>query len=296
MILPEDEILDPEFLKKLDRLDIVSRKVFASKFRGDRMSKQKGTSVEFADYRNYAEGDDLRFIDWNIYSRLDRLFLKLFLEEEDLYVSILIDVSESMNFGEPTKFAYARKVAAALAYVGLVNHNRVMLCGFSDDLDATLGPLRSRRKVWEVITFLRGLEPGGGSDLARSFRSFALTTRRKGVVIVISDFLDRHGWKSALGFLSGRKADIYCIHLLSQAETEPELAGELKMVDSEDGTEVEVTPNRFLLNRYRTKLNAFCESVKGDCTRRGIRYVFTTNRAPFEQLILTFLRLKGLLK
>jgi len=292
----EEEILDPEFMRKLDTLDVASRKIFASKLKGDRKSKRKGTSVEFADYRNYAEGDDLRFVDWNIYSRLDRLFLKLFLEEEDLYVSILIDASESMNFGEPTKLFYAKKTAAALAYVALANLNRVSVWAFADDLKASVGPLRSRNKTWEIIAFLKQLKSGGGSDLAKSCRSLVLKSRKKGVVVVISDFLDKQGWTKALGYLLEQRADVYCIHLLADVEVEPGLAGELRLLDSEDGTEVEVTVSRLLLNRYRSHLNAFCEGLKNDCRKRGIWYLSATNRTPFEELVLTYLRQQGLLK
>jgi len=294
--LSQEEILDAEFTRKLDRLDIVSRKIYRSKLRGDRLSKQKGASVEFADYRNYAEGDDLRFIDWNIYGRLDRLFLKLFLEEEDLYVTILVDSSESMNFGDPTKLAYAKKVAAALAYVGLIKHNRVVLYAFSEDLAPGVGPLRSRRKAWQAMSFLKQLQAGGRSDLARSFRSFALKGTKKGVVVVVSDFLDKQGWTRGMGFLSAQQADVYCIHLLSQAEVEPDLDGELVLVDSEDGAEVAVTPNSLLLKRYRAGLNAFREALKGDCSKRGMWYLAATNRTPFEELVLTQLRRQGLLK
>src|SRR5665213_1398275 len=154
-------LLDPSFMARLDQLDILSRKMLAGKMKGERRSKQRGQSVEFADYRNYVVGDDLRFIDWNIYARLDRLFLKLFLEEEDLALYVLLDVSKSCDFGEPNKATYIKQVAAALAYIGLVNYNRVHISAMADGLVAETGALRGRRRVSQMIEFVDKLKPAG---------------------------------------------------------------------------------------------------------------------------------------
>src|ERR1700759_4792770 len=142
-----DRLLDPSFMARLDQLDVMSRKLLAGKLKGERRSKRRGQSVEFADYRNYVVGDDLRFIDWNIYARLDRLFLKLFLEEEDLSLYVLLDVSKSCDYGNPNKAFYIKQVAAALAYVGLVNYNRVHILAVADGVMTESGALRGRRRV-----------------------------------------------------------------------------------------------------------------------------------------------------
>src|SRR5215467_7199026 len=157
------DLLDPEFMSRLERLDIVSRRIFAGKMKGERRSKRKGQSVEFADYRNYVVGDDLRFLDWNIYGRLDRLFIRLFQEEEDLHFYLLLDNSLSMDFGTPTKLHYAKQVAAALGFIGLVNLDRVVVEVFNDRLTQSLPPLRGRRSLWRLLDFLGTLEPGGPS-------------------------------------------------------------------------------------------------------------------------------------
>src|SRR3954470_10783144 len=167
-------LLDPDFLARLQRLEIVSKKIFVGKTKGERLSRRKGQSVEFADFRNYTVGDDLRFLDWNLFARLDRLFLRLFLEEEDLHVYLLIDNSLSMSFGEPTKLHYARQVAAALGFIGLVNMDRVVVEAFNDRLVQSLPALRGRRSMWRLMDFLQKLEPAGPSDLARSLRTFSL--------------------------------------------------------------------------------------------------------------------------
>src|SRR3954468_14109962 len=151
---PPAPLLDPKFLARLEQLELVSRKIFMGRMKGERRSKRKGQSVEFADYRNYVVGDDLRFLDWNLYARLDRLFLRLFMEEEDLHLFILIDHSLSMGFGEPTKLHYAKQVAAALGFVGLVNLDRVVIEAFSDRATHTLPALRGRRSLWRLLDFL----------------------------------------------------------------------------------------------------------------------------------------------
>src|ERR1700679_575648 len=162
----ESLLLTPQFMARLDQLDVMSRKLLTGKMKGERRSKRRGQSVEFADYRNYVIGDDLRFIDWNIYARLDRLFLKLFLEEEDLSLYVLVDVSKSCDFGEPNKAQYVKQVAAALGYVGLVNYNRVHIVAVADGVGAETGALRARRRVGQMIDFVNKLPPEGPSHFA----------------------------------------------------------------------------------------------------------------------------------
>src|SRR5438067_10115429 len=148
-------LLDPKFLHRLEQLEIVSRKIFQGRMKGERLSRKKGQSVEFADYRNYVVGDDLRFLDWNLFGRLDRLFIRLLLEEEDLHFYILIDNSLSMDFGNPTKLHYARQVAAALAFIGLVNMDRVVIQVFNERLTQSPPAVRGRNPLMPVLYFLQ---------------------------------------------------------------------------------------------------------------------------------------------
>src|SRR5437660_10082220 len=165
-------LLDAKFLTQLEQLELVSRKIFMGRMKGERRSKRKGQSVEFADYRNYVIGDDLRFLDWNLFARLDRLFLRLFLEEEDLHFYLLIDNSLSMDFGTPTKLHYAKQVAAALGFIGLVNMDRVVIEAFNDRLIQSMPAARGRRSLWRLLDFLAKVEPAGPSDLQKSLKSF----------------------------------------------------------------------------------------------------------------------------
>src|SRR5919204_71414 len=215
--MPETQtqpLLDPEFLTRLEQLELVSRKIFLGRLKGERRSKKKGQSVEFADYRNYVIGDDLRFLDWNLYARLDRLFLRLFMEEEDLHVYILLDNSLSMDFGTPTKLHYAKQVAAALGFIGLVNLDRVVIEAFNDRLTQTMPAARGRRSLWRLMDFLQKIEPAGPSDLRQALRTFSLTCSGKGIVVLLTDLMDKGGYEDALRYLIARQLDIYVIHIL----------------------------------------------------------------------------------
>lgn len=289
-------LLDSEFLHKLEQLELVSRKIFVGRMKGERKSKKRGSSVEFADHRNYSIGDDLRHIDWNVYGRLDKLFLKLFLEEEDLHFYTLLDTSLSMDFGEPTKLHYGKQVAAALSYIGLVNHDRIMMDAFSTKLDRGMPSVRGRSQMHRVIGYLDSLKADGKSDLTAAAKAFAIKHSGKGVVVVVSDFLDKRGYQEALRYLLARNLDIYVVHVLSKEEVEPELAGDLKLVDSEDDEIAEITISAPLLRKYKENLNNFVGGLKQWCTKRGITYIFTTNHNPFDKLVLNYLRERGLVK
>lgn len=290
-----DELLDPAFMRKLDQLALVSRKIFAGKLRGERMTKKRGESAEFADYRLYVSGDDLRFLDWNIYARLDQLFLKLFLQEEDLHVSILLDMSKSMNWGEPNKWLYVRQIAAAITYIGLVNFDRVSLYGYANGLQRELTGIRGRRWMFKTIEFLTNLEVDGVSNLSEVTRQFAIRHPQPGIVILLSDFFEKGGYEVGLRYLLGRKYDVYVVQTLSPEEIDPPLVGDLRLMDVEDDDAAEVTVGRALINRYKQNLQAYCGGLKEYCTRRGINYLFTSTDVPFDQIVLSYFRKRGLL-
>ncbi|HWY87717.1 MAG TPA: DUF58 domain-containing protein [Gemmataceae bacterium] len=289
-------LLDPQFLARLEQLELVSRKIFLGLMKGERRSKRKGQSVEFADYRNYVKGDDLRFLDWNLYARLDRLFIRLFMEEEDLHFYVLIDSSLSMDFGKPTKLHYAKQVAAALAFVGLVNMDRVVVEAFNERLTQSLPAVRGRRSLWRVLSFLQKVAPAGASNLRESLRTFSIKSSGKGIVVLLSDFMDKQGYEDALRYLVARQFDIYVIQVLSQEEIEPEVVGDLKLIDVEDDDAAEITVSAPLLKRYKQNLAAFRGTLSDFCLRRGITYLFTGNQIPFDRLVLTYLRQRGLVK
>jgi uncharacterized protein (DUF58 family) len=289
-------LLDPQFLARLEQLELVSKKIFLGRMKGERRSKKKGQSVEFADYRNYVVGDDLRFLDWNLYARLDRLFLRLFMEEEDLHCYILIDNSLSMDFGTPTKLHYAKQIAAALGFIGLVNLDRVRIEAFNDRLTQTMPAARGRRSLWRMLDFLQKLEPAGPSDLKQALRTFSIRCSGKGIVVLLSDFMDKNGYEDALRYVVARQLDIYVIQILSQEEIEPDIVGALRLVDIEDDAVAEITVSGPLLTRYKQNLAAFRAGIHEFCTRRGVTYLFTSNQVPFDRLVLSYLRQRGLVR
>ena len=288
-------LLDPAFMARLDQLDVMSRKLLAGKMKGERRSKRRGQSVEFADYRNYVVGDDLRFIDWNIYARLDRLFLKLFLEEEDLALYVLLDVSKSCDFGNPSKAFYIKQVAAALGYIGLVNYNRVSVVAMADGVVAETGAMRGRRRVAQMIDFIQKLEVSGPSHFTEACRRFALQHRQKGVCVVLSDFFIKEGFETGLRYVAGGKYDLFCVQVLSPQEIDPDLQGDLKLRDVEDDDMAEVSITQPLIKQYKANLNAYCLALKDFITRRGGTYLFSSTAVPFDTLVLNYLRERGLL-
>ncbi|HLJ91874.1 MAG TPA: DUF58 domain-containing protein [Gemmataceae bacterium] len=289
-------LLDPDFLARLEQLELVSKKIFMGRMKGERRSKRKGQSVEFADYRNYVVGDDLRFLDWNLFARLDRLFIRLFMEEEDLHFYILLDNSLSMDFGTPSKLHFAKQLAAALGFIGLVNMDRVVIEAFNDRLTQSMPPVRGRRSLWRLLDFLRKIEPAGPSNLRQALKTFTLKCSGKGIVVLLSDVMDKGGYEDALRYLVTRQLDIYVIQILSQEEIEPEVVGDLKLVDIEDEDIAEITVSAPLLKRYKQNLAAYRAALHEFCTRRGITYLFTSNQVPFDRLVLTYLRQRGLVK
>ena len=292
-----EPLLTGELMHKLDRLDVLSRKILAGKMHGERRSKKKGQSVEFADYRPYVAGDDLRRIDWNLYARLDRLFLRLFMEEEDLSVYVLVDTTRSMDYGDPHKLLYAKRVAAALAYIALAHHNRVYVAAFADTLTDQLPALRGRRPIPRVLDFLQRQAPLPGGNLAAALKRFALSHTQKGVVVIVSDFLDKGDPADALRYLAGNRYDAYALQVLAPQELDPvagQLVGDLKLEDCEDGDMTEVSATPALIKRYQANLQAYCTNLRRHCLRRGITYMTTDTSVPFDTVVLQYLRHRGL--
>ena len=293
---PKAEILTPELLAQLERLELVTRKIFRGRMKGERRSKRKGQSVEFADFRNYVAGDDLRLLDWNLYARLDKLIIKLFMEEEDLHFYTLIDASMSMDFGTPTKLEYAKQLAAALGFIGLVRGDRVRIETIGQPASYRGPVLRGRSNVWRMIKQLDEMAPGENTSLAAGVKNFCIRNPGKGIVLLISDLMDKEGYETALRYFVSNEMDCYVIHLLSQEELQPDVKGDLKLVDCEDADEAEVTISAPLLARYQQTLAAFTRGAQEFCSRRGIHYMLANNQLPVADLVGQHLRRRGLVR
>lgn len=296
MSIATTNLLPPDLLAQLERLELVTRKVFRGRLKGERRSKRKGQSVEFADFRAYVPGDDLRSLDWNLYARLDKLIVKLFLEEEDLHFYTLIDSSASMDFGTPTKLDYAKQLAAALGFIGLVRADRVRIETLGQSLHEHGPVLRGRRSVWRMLDYLRSIEPGDATPLAEGVKNFCLRNTGRGVVVLVSDLLDKSGYEAGLRYLMSQRMDVYVVHLLSQEELQPDVKGDLALVDCEDSDVAEISVSAPLLARYQATLAAFTGRAQEFCSRRGISYLLANNQTPVKDLISNYLRRRGLVR
>lgn len=290
-------LLEKEFLRRLERLEIAARRVRRGARRGERLSRRRGSSVEFADHRPYVAGDDLRFLDWSIYGRLDRLMVKLFHDEEDLAVHLLVDGSASMEFGEPSKRLYALRVAAAVGYVALAGQCRVRpaVLRAPDRLESP-GYLRGMGSAPRLLGFLEGAAAAGPNGVDGGLRRLASEVRPKGVVVLVSDLMDRDGVDGALSALARSRGDAFAIQVLDPFELDPSLDGEFRLVDSEDGSRAEVSVTPEVLAAYRRRVGAYLAAVDGACRRRGIRRIETSTAVPFEKLVVEVLRGRGLLR
>jgi uncharacterized protein (DUF58 family) len=294
-------LIEPDLMKMLERLSIVSRKLFPGAMKGKRRSIRRGSSVEFADYRDYQPGDDFRFIDWNIYARLNKLFLKTFVEEENIYIHILLDISQSMNFGIPSKLEYGKKIATALGYIGLVDLDMVMMTVFAESLNG-LRPMRGKDQIFKILGFLEStaisteMEKPASSLMDSCLKRYAIRTPYRGVAIIISDFLvPQNVYENALKTLLYKDFDVRVIQILSNEELQPSLSGELKLQDSESGEVKEVTITDRLMAGYQKRLTAFCRNLEEFCTMNNIVYLRASTSQPLENLILMELRKKQVL-
>jgi uncharacterized protein (DUF58 family) len=279
-----------EFLAQLERLSLLSRRVFRGRVRGDRRSLRRGHSVEFCDYRAYGVGDDLRYVDWNIYGRLDRLHVKLFVDEEDLCLHVIVDGSASMNFGTPTKLEWAVRVAAALGFVGLVNLERVGVGILRNRIAEGWPPTRGRNQVPAFLDFLGNVDPAGGTSLNDGLANYAARSRQTGLAVVISDLLDPAGYERGIRALLERRFDVHLVHVLAPEEMNPDLAGDLRLVDSETGERRELSMDGDAVRAYRERLRQFLDRVEAFCRTKEIGYHRMTSDAPVEEFVLAQLR------
>jgi len=284
-------LLDPAFLKKLEALSLVSKRVFAGQTKGERRSNKRGSSIEFADFREYALGDDLRYVDWKAYGRLEKLFLKLFVEEEDLSIHLLVDTSKSMDFGSPvTKADYARRLAAALGYVALSEYDRVLLTSFSGGLNEPMPPLRGKPGVFPFFQFLETRLPvGGETRLGDALTQYAARTKTNGIAVVISDFFDETHERGIKALLS-RRFQVVLLHVLDEEELHPTLTGDLRLVDAETQAVREVSISPHLIAQYEAQVESFCAGLQRLAGRYNLDYVRASTGTPFEDVVLKSLR------
>lgn len=283
---------DEAFLRRLERLSILSRRALVGEIRGERRSPKRGHSVEFADYRNYTRGDDFRQIDWNAYARLEKFFIKLFVEEEDLTLHLLVDTSRSMDWGTPNKLWYAKRAAAAVGYIALAGLERVTVSAVNTTVGETMPPRRGRQQAAGLFEFLAGLSAAGSTDLGSSLTRYAAQAARPGPLLLISDLFDP-AWQDGLRALQAGSFEVTVLHVLAAEEIAPDVAGDLRLVDSETGQTVEVTADAHALGHYRDSVAAWLDANRQFCSRRTAAYIQVDTAVSIERLIFSLLQRRG---
>jgi uncharacterized protein (DUF58 family) len=292
----DEELFDDEFQRKLDYLALVSRRVFAGRMRAERRTKKSGSGVEFADHREYQPGDDFRYLDWNVYQRFGRLLVRLFEEEEDLAIYFIIDQSRSMAFGDGQKLRYAKRLAAALAYVGLANLDRVSIVATADRVTERMQETRGKARIFKVFRFLTQLKAEGTTDLGEAMKTFVAQNKRRGLAVLISDLYDPAGFEAGINVLRYNKFDPFVVHVTDPADARPKLAGDVLLYDCETGDEREVTVTAKVLERFEHVYGEYLSEIERFCSTRQVPYIRADVGVPFEELILRVFRRGGFLR
>lgn len=291
--LPNDldpTVFDEGFLRQLERLGVLMKQPARGGLKGGRRSVKRGQSVEFADYRDYSLGDDLRQLDWNVYARLEKLFVKLFIEEEDVTITFLVDASPSMAFGKPQKLLFAKRAAAALGYIGLASEDRVVVAALTGRIARRQGGLRGSGRVFRLLANLSSIQPQDGpTDLVAAARHAAAMVTGRGVIVLISDLLDP-GADRVLRELAATRSELIVLHVLSPDELDPMLEGDLKLVDSETGEGIDVTVDLATLDDYKARLAAWQEGFASLAAKRRASYVPLSTDVPLADLVFAELR------
>lgn len=291
---PSTPLFDSTFVRKLDRFALLTRRAMPGEMQGERRSPRRGSSVEFADFRAYVPGDDIRQIDWNMYARMERFFLKLFVAEEELTVHLLIDNTTSMNWGDPNKLLYAKRAAGAFGYIALAGLDRVTVTALGGKAQQ-MPQVRGRRGALPLFDFLQKLPPGAGSDLLTTCRRYAQTARNTGPLMLCSDLMDEN-WQEALRALTTRPFEITVMHVLAPQELRPQLDGDFRLIDSESGQAIEISADLAVLRQYDQHLQQWREQIESFCSGRGITYIPVDTSVPLEDFLLTNLRQRGVLR
>ncbi|MFQ3568749.1 MAG: DUF58 domain-containing protein [Aggregatilineales bacterium] len=297
-------LFDEKTRRKLEQIMLSASRVRAGAIKGERRSVKRGSSTEFADYRNYVPGDDLRRLDWNIYARLERPLTKLYEDEEDLAVHLLLDTSLSMDWpreGDPdlNKFVYARRLLAGLGYVSLISNDRLVVAaiGSGDGQPMPVyGPARGRSYGVGLLNFINGLRPRGTTDLNAALRDYAQRAARPGLCLLLSDMFSPSGYLDGVNALLSKGHEIAILHVLAPDEIDPPLVGDLRLIDAETGAPQEVSLDADMRQLYRRRIEAWREDMRVECLRRGIHFVLVDTGMPWEKIILYDLRRLGVVR
>jgi len=288
-------LFDNDFLQKLEKFSILSRKLRKGALRGEHRVIRRGMSTEFHDYKDYNSGDDLRYIDWNIYGRLSKLLIKVFSGEEDQSVHILLDTSLSMNCGNPVKIDYAKQIAGALAYIAVHSLDRVGITSFSDRMGEIFVPERRLSNMFSMFRYLESIEADGKTAFNKALKEYSGKVKRPGTAIVISDLMDEEGFEEGLLSLIYRKFDVVVLQVLSEEELSPKISGSVKLIDSESHNSMKVSMDKRYNREYQQELTNWFDSIEDFCRKKNIDYIRSGNLVPIEDFLLKYLRQGGMI-
>jgi uncharacterized protein (DUF58 family) len=298
----ETQVFDNKTRRKLEQVMLWSSRIRAGAMKGERRSNKRGTSIEFADYRNYTRGDDLRRLDWNVYARLQKPYIKLLEDEEDLAVHILLDASASMNWPQDTetpdenKFTYAQRLAAGIAYASLTSNDRLTLTAANSHGLQQFGPARGRARGVPLLQFVDGLTSDSVTDWNSTLRDYALRARQPGLCFIISDMFSPSGYLEGFKALLGKGYEVVILHILSPDEVNPPLTGDLRLVDVETGQGQEISLDPGMHQLYTARLAEWQHEIQTETRKRGAHYLSIETDTPWEKVILQDLRRMGLLR
>src|SRR6185503_18041170 len=290
-----EDLFDDEFQRKLDYLAMVSRRVFSGAMRAERRTKKTGSGVEFADHRDYTVGDDFRYLDWSAYQRFDRLLIRLYEEEEDLSIYFILDSSSSMAFGDGEKLRQAKRLTAALAYVGLANLDRIAIVTATDEISGRMQSTRGKARIFRIFRFLRDVQADGLTDLGEAMKTFVAQHKRRGLAVLLTDLYDPRGFEKGINVLRYNKFEPFVLHIVDPSEARPDLKGDVRVYDCETGEEREVTVTAKVLERYGQAYNEYLDEAQRFCTSRQVSYFRADVNIPFDELILRVFRRGGIL-
>ncbi|MDF2679199.1 MAG: hypothetical protein K0R47_389 [Brevibacillus sp.] len=289
-------LLDPSWLARLERMQMASKRAASGSQVGLRRAKQLGSSMEFADYRSYVPGDDLRQLDWNAYARSGKLFLKKYLDETQLHVSLYIDCSRSMSHGQSGKMERAVQLAAAFGYLSLCHLDHVSVYAFDRQLVSSVRGLQGKRQAPRLLEYLAGLSPGEAGDLNQALRSPGAVSGKAGISIVLSDFLFETGYDKGIAFLQAARQDVIMVQVLAREELDPKYQGELRLIDSETQQAREVSLTGQLLEEYRKSVRQYQQDLTSFAYGRGISFLGIEAEQSVESIVFQVFRQAGIVR
>ena len=279
---------DADFLKTLEALNLLARRTLAGDDRAERRTPRKGASIEFADYRRYVPGDEIRYIDWNVYARHGQLFVKEFSAEENLHVTVLLDTSRSMEFGG--KFEAAKELAAALGYIGLANYDTVSLYAFGSEVRMVKKFLRGKGRIFELLDALQALPPEGATDMRAAFQAALPRLRGRSLVLLLTDFYDLEGYATAVRELLAQRFEVHLIHLVAREEISPSARGRLSLLDLETGRSRDVALLPRTIEAYRRRFELFCAEIEEFSRAHEMPYARVLADDPLDRRVVDVLR------